>query len=423
MKKPTHELNSNRRSAEFSKDPDMNSSSRLDQLTFYGIIATLSVYLFSVTLKEIFLSLTILFWVLQIGRQNRSFYLPKIGWAFLFFLLTAVLSAMVSEYKIQALRGVWDIASYTVFFFIVLSTAHSLERVKKIIWVLILSTAVWALAGMTYQYIILRKDFFGLLKFFSLGNKNSIGQYLQMMLSVMVGIWIGQSFNRREKRLLLGAILPCILALFFSSSKTMWVAFFLTLLLFAWLKKSRVVLGGVAILAGLLLVAAFLRPQVGEMGSDIVNFAHAPSMQERYLGWENSYNMFLDNPIFGVGPKCFMEARDKYHVLAVFGQAHNMVLQVACEMGLLGVVGLLGWIGVYVHFIFTYRKQEKGPLFADLWLGGVGFLVTLVVGGITEPTIGGEHSLLFMTIVALLQGGAIMAEKEKLKGSKCEGRL
>ena len=40
---------------------------------------------------------------------------------------------------------------------------------KKVIWVWVLSTAFWALAGMIYQFIILKKDFFVPLKFFSLG--------------------------------------------------------------------------------------------------------------------------------------------------------------------------------------------------------------------------------------------------------------
>lgn len=416
-----HGLDSGRRSVECSQDSYMNPSSRLDRFTFYGILSTLVAALFSVTLKDVFLSLTILFWMLQLRRQEKYFHFPKLGWAFLFYLLVTLLSAIASEYKAQAFRGLWEVASYTALFFIVRQTVHSPERVKRVIWVLILSTALWALAGMIHQYLILKKDFFGLLKFFSLGNKNAIGQYLQMMLSVMVGIWMGRSFGGGERRVLLGAILLCLLALFLSSSKTMWIAFFVTLLLFSWLKKSRTVLVGATALVVFLGLIAFLRPQVREMVAHIVNFVHAPSMQERYLGWQSSYLMFLDNPIFGVGPKCYMEARDKYQVPAGFGQAHNMILHVACEMGLLGVAGLLLWIGSYARFIWTYRKQVDDPLFLDLWFGGVGYLVTLAIGGLTEPTIGGEYSLLFMTVAALLQGGVRVSENEALKVSKLEG--
>jgi O-antigen ligase len=400
-----HGLDWGGRSVESSQGFNMNLSSRLDYFTFYGILSTLFVAPFSVALKEIFLDLTILFWILQLWRQKNRFHIPKLGWAFLFFLLVTLLSVIASEYKAEAIRGFWGVASYTALFFIVCQTVHSPERVKKVIWVLILSTTLWALAGMIHQYLILKKDFYGLLKFFSLGNKNAIGQYLQMILSIMVGIWMGRSFGAGERRLLLGAILICLGALFLSSSKTMWIAFFITLLLFSCLKKSRVVLAGTTVLLGILVGATFLSPQVSEMGAHIVNFAHAPSMQERYLGWEKSYLMFLDNPIFGVGPKCYMEARDKYQVPAYFGQAHNMILHVACEMGLLGVAALFIWIGVYARFIGTYRPRAKAPIFTDLWFGGVGYLVTLAIGGLTEPTIGGEHSMLFMTVAAMLHGG------------------
>jgi len=88
-------------------------------------------------------------------------------------------------------------------------------------------------------------------------------------------------------------------------------------------------------LVGRVVIAAGVRPQVREMGTHILNFANAPSMQERYLGWEKSYFMFLENPLFGMGPKAFGGARNQYQVPADFGQAHNMVLHVASEMGLL----------------------------------------------------------------------------------------
>jgi len=94
----------------------------------------------------------------------------------------------------------------------------------------------------------------------------------------------GTLWRRGQRQLLIGAILLSMMALFFSSSKTMWIAFFITLLLFSFLKKSRVGLVWAAVLVGFMLVGIFIKPQVRKMGAHVVNFAYVLNMQECYLG-------------------------------------------------------------------------------------------------------------------------------------------
>jgi O-antigen ligase len=226
-----------------------------------------------------------------------------------------------------------------------------------------------------------------------------------MVLSILFGLLLNNSFRSGEKRVLAAISLVSLLALFLSGAKTMWVALILTLFIFAFLKRSLKVLIGTGCLVLLVAGAALISGQVRNMSSSILKAMDAHSMQIRYIGWKQSYQMFMDNPLLGVGPKCFMDARDKYHIISEFGQAHNMVLHVACEMGIVGVGGLISWIVFYIYFLATYRKKVRNPIYRGLWFGGVGYLVTLAIGGITEPTIGGEHSQLFMTLVGLMHAG------------------
>jgi O-antigen ligase len=319
---------------------------------------------------------------------------------------------MASDYKFGAWRGVWDVLRYTFTFFIVIDIVISTDQVKRVIWTLILSTGIWVILGMIHQFLIVKREPFVLLKFFSLGNKNSIGQYLQMMLSLMGGLFINKIFVSRERMALITVGLISLFGLFISSSKTMWVAFILTLLIFAFLKKSRRIFIAVGCILLVLMAAALLNDRVRVMSINILRSIQAPSMQERYIGWKQSYHMFIDNPILGVGPKCFMDAREKYNVPAFFGQAHNMILHVACEMGVVGVGSLVLWIVFYIYFIVTYRSKVRNPIYFGLWYGGVGYVVTLAIGGITEPTVGGEHSQLFMTLVGLMHVGTEINGKD-----------
>ena len=384
----------------------------LDKFIFNTFLITVFVVPFSITLNEIFMGSTILFWIVKLVVRKERINIPPLGWCFLIFLFASITSAMASDYKFGAWRGVWDVLRYTFTFFIVIDIVISTDQVKRVIWTLILSTGIWVILGMIHQFLIVKRELFVLLKFFSLGNKNSIGQYLQMMLSLMGGLFINKTFVSRERMVLITVGLISLFGLFISSSKTMWVAFILTLLIFAFLKRSRRIFIAVGCILLVLMAAALLNDRVRVMSLNILRSIQAPSMQERYIGWKQSYRMFIDNPILGVGPKCFMDAREKYNVPAFFGQAHNMIFHVACEMGVVGVGSLVLWIVFYIYFIVTYRSKVRNPIYLGLWYGGVGYVVTLAIGGITEPTIGGEHSQLFMTLVGLMHVGTEINGKD-----------
>jgi O-antigen ligase len=389
----------------------------LEDFIFYNLLITTFIIPISVSLNEIFMVLTIISWVIKLFVRRERINVPPLGWFFSIFLFAAILSAIASDYKFEALRGVWDVARYTFTFFIVVDIVKSVNQVQKIIWALIVSTGIWVIMGVIHQFLILKRELFDLLKFFALGNKNAIGQYLQMMLSIMVGLLISKSLDPRKRILLITVVVISLSGLFLSSSKTMWVAFILTLIIFSYLKRSRKILIGAGFVVFAFMVAFSVNDQVRQMGLNILKGLEAPSMQIRYIGWKQSYQMFIDNPILGVGPKCFMDARDKYKVISDFGQAHNMVLHVACEMGIVGVGSLISWIVFYIYFITTYRKRVKNPIYLGLWFGGVGYLVTLAIGGMTEPTIGGEHSQLFMILIGLMHVGPESDGKESLRSN------
>ncbi len=378
---------------------------RLGKFTYHTLLITLFVMPFSMSLNEIFSGLTLLAWVLLLLRRREFPRVPPLGWLLLLFLSAAMASAAASDYRGQALKGVWDIIRSTAVFLIVADIVKSDGRIKKVCWVLIVSTALWIAAGSIYQFLLLKRQPFQELKIFALGNKNAVGQYLEMVLALTAGLWINKSLGSRYRALLGVLILVFLGGLFLSSSKTMWVTFVLTAVLFALLTRSRILFIGLGCILVAFLGAASVDKRVQTMSSHITKSVEAPSMQERYVVWKQSYGMFAGNPVLGVGPKCFFDARDRYKIGERYGQAHNIILHTACEMGIVGVAALLPWIIFYIYFLSTYRSKVKGPLYLGLWFGGVAYLVTLVIGGITEPTIGGEHSQLFMTVVGLMYAG------------------
>jgi O-antigen ligase len=94
----------------------------------------------------------------------------------------------------------------------------------------------------------------------------------------------------------------------------------------------------------------------------------AKETADRVLGWRTSLTMLRDHPIVGVGPGMYRERYDAYQSVEAIAldrpprelerdrsHAYNMILHVAAELGLLGLLGFLAmwgrilWIGLVAN--------------------------------------------------------------------------
>ena len=112
--------------------------------------------------------------------------------------------------------------------------------------------------------------------------------------------------------------------------------------------------------------------------------------------------MFEENPLLGVGSKCFKTIREQYGVPEYAGQAHNLLIHVAAELSSIGVIALIAWLGAYLHFLIRVRQRLTNDLMRALWFAAMGSFLTILIGGVIDPTIGSEVSLIFLLITGLL---------------------
>lgn len=120
---------------------------------------------------------------------------------------------------------------------------------------------------------------------------------------------------------------------------------------------------------------------------------------------ETPKTMVRDRPLLGVGPKCCMASRVKYQLpgdLTDLRQAHNQVLNVGAETGIIGLAAFLAWIGYHTVFLFNLAWSTRSNLAKALWLSAIGSLVTIVLHGMVDASFGAELALLFMLIAGCL---------------------
>ena len=104
--------------------------------------------------------------------------------------------------------------------------------------------------------------------------------------------------------------------------------------------------------------------------------------------WEGGWKIIKDYPLTGCGFKCvdkiYSQYPDQSEVLKLYRGMHNNLVQIAVDMGLIGVVVWLSiWVG---YFYVLYRRVKESTKPEDRWviLGSAAVTVGFLSGGLFE---------------------------------------
>jgi O-antigen ligase len=122
---------------------------------------------------------------------------------------------------------------------------------------------------------------------------------------------------------------------------------------------------------------------------------------ERLMLWDAGLHMFRDHPITGVGLQDLHPLLERYRSREAHerhGHLHNVVIQVAATMGIVGLAALAWlWIGLYRTAGHRWRAPlPRGDLDAALRLAAVAALSGFLVAGLFEWNLGDEELLAFL---------------------------
>jgi len=90
--------------------------------------------------------------------------------------------------------------------------------------------------------------------------------------------------------------------------------------------------------------------------------------------------------------KCFVVHSERYHVPNGQRQAHNQLMNVAAETGIVGLICFLAWVAYYAVFLFKLRQLRTGTISRAMWLAAMGSFVVVAAHGIVDATFGAELS-------------------------------
>ena len=205
------------------------------------------------------------------------------------------------------------------------------------------------------------------------------------------------------RRWILGAgaflllLLPALLGTY---TRSAWIATFVAACVILARVKARLLPVAAAVVLAAILVAP------GSYRDRALSAFQPKSIWnvERLLLWDAGLRMFRDHLVTGVGLQDLAPLLERYRSPDAHerhGHLHNVVIQVAATMGIVGLAALVWlWFGLFRTAGRGWRAPlPRGSLDSALRLAAVAALTGFLVAGLFEWNLGDEELLVFLCVL------------------------
>ncbi len=334
----------------------MKITKACDNIILFSLYAIAFFLPISKGIIESFSILAIIAYLIKKFSAFKDFPKSPMNYAVFAYLAACVLSIAFSANLAISLR---TLATKTlqdiIFFFAVLETLNEKKRIRNLLNVLFLSSLVVGIDGI-YQYFT-RHDFLRHRRvifldriYASFVTPNALGCYLSMIFPFLISRFFSKfrlKFSRFAYFALFVLLFICLLL---TISRGAWLAYLASVLFMSiWLKSLAVFL----LVIGIVIVAThtFYTPYLKERLTKFSFFSDVGGMDRKFI-WQAGWKMFVSRPWIGLGLgtfmfnfKKFISADYKYSA----SYAHNCYLQMASEIGIIGLLAFLFILGSFFY--------------------------------------------------------------------------
>ncbi|MCR4417441.1 MAG: O-antigen ligase family protein [Ignavibacteria bacterium] len=342
---------------------------------------------------------------------------------YLVFLIWSCLSFFIAHDKLRALL-IWK--SYLGGFVVFLFALITITDYKKIInYFKVLS--VWGLIlAIIELYIIysLGSIKLGIVGLFfnknllatSWGKSNYLATFYVLIIPIVTTLFfLSRPLNR--KLLILFIMVVMVSALVLTLSRGGMIALGISIIiLMTRLLRPRTFIP-ILIAIGLISLILILNPLTTVLIERINKAEHSLSYFTRINFYKDVWNIFLENPITGVGL-----GNLGYHskfIVSVHASAHNIILGLLGETGIIGALIYLSLL-IYISVIcvVNYIKEKDKTIKLLLW-SFISAFIGVVIHSMIEPNFEGfQFSIMFWSTLAIFIRLSNLNENEKIIFSK-----
>ena len=270
---------------------------------------------------------------------------------------------------------------YVIIFFMVSNHLRHRKQLRNYVWAMLLTCAVVSVIGMVNVPAGERVSapFEG-----EVGEPNTFGGYLVFMICICAGLYLATT-SFRNQLLCAFLILLFSVPLFYTQSRSSYLAAIPAVLSFIWLSKKRYWVLPVILLIGLLLPYIAPHPAKervaytftqGRDRKDVVSIAGVKldtSTSARLISWQEAIEDLKEHPILGYGVTGYKFVDAQY-------------VRVAAEIGLVGLMVFLFLMATIFRESLRVQREAKDPFNRGLAIGFVAGFIGLLFHAIGANT-------------------------------------
>lgn len=386
----------------------------LDRWIFYAILAMIFFLALEPVIATAALIAGMLFYMIKICilhgvRFRRTLFDIPIG----LFLLFGMLSVPMSPDPGFSFYNFYNLAGrYVLTYVLVVQNVTTVEQIKKMSCALGVSAVVVVLYGF-YQYIFgidistmkwVDGNAFPELKtriFSTWVNPNILAGYLDIALCIVFGLFVMMK-QKRTRCILAGGFILLAICLVMTYARGACLSIAIVLAGYGLLKDRRILFGCIAFGTVVLLVDTTLAERLAAVFTKIDT-----SSEMRLALWESTIAMIIDHPLLGIGWGAYWMVYPEYDfyindAAVRIVHAHNMYLNYAAEIGLVGAAGFF-WYFFGTMWLALSSRYLRGSAFLNGLLLGLGLAVlSIAFNGLTDYVLFNiPSSMLFWLIAAM----------------------
>lgn len=336
----------------------------------------------------IFIYIFFLFSVKVVLRLDKDVKIPVLFILWLPFLAWGLLSLFTAEEKFRALF-IWKnyFAGFIAlsFTYFVLKNKFQVKTVflGLIIWGLMLSLIeikiLLDLGGFSAGIVglFLKKNLLAT----SWGKSNYLATFLVMLIPISIGYLLyTKSYKLKLFILVVLLFMSSAIILTLSRGGLLVLSIALVILLIGIVQRKTLIPILLAFLV--IILVALLNPLTYIIIERISDFERSASVFTRFNFYEDTWNIFLNNPIVGVG---FGNLGLHSQFIVPVASAHNIVLGMLGETGIIGAILFMSIIGRVMWESLAKFRAEKNDSLRILRWSCISAIIGVVLHSMLEP--------------------------------------
>lgn len=313
----------------------------------------------------------------------------EINFSFLLFLGGILLSLAHAPHPKEGIKWFFYLGVFFGSYYVFILSVSKKRQLEIFVNMLILLTFVICVLSLIQGYS-------GRLGSIVLWNPNAFGNFLALVIPFCIGFLFYGKFHQRKKVLIAIAIIPMLIALVLTFSRSSWSGVLGGLFLL-YLRKPRFyyTMFICFILGAILLIS----PIKKRMFEDIDD----PGAQYRIAKAKIAYQKFKEHPILGNGLGSFCHEAQYSDVWAyrAHSSLENIYLLMLVEGGLVNLVAFFLFVFSYVKMILKQANKLERSFASAVTLGAFSSFVSMLCAGFFEGTFyNPQYNWLFGMLVA-----------------------